>query len=741
MSPDSAWEGRTRSVPKTIDPLHIFNIFFMRHLLLILVAIFATSCADDSWKAELEAIKTELANQKALIEALQNNASITGIEQGNDSYTIHFSDGQSITLTNGQTPIITIGENGNWFINGEDTGKPSQGENGENGTDGADGTDGVDGQTPTIEIGSNGNWYINGTDTGVRAEGTNGMDAPHIINILEISNSYYFYFSDGSITIIHRTPSNNQPNIKNLFNPRKAEFINGYKFVRSEYIPIAEGESLTASTNTTLWQTTCALYDQNGNILNDTKINIKDNRKSVTLNWTNGASFARFEFRSITDLNQIEKGTIATNYERYTEDRSQLKRLSFPSFIPLLTNYTYSIFTDNIIYKTANTESGFYIDNWPIYNDRFTINQSETGNVTKKFRIYQNNQVDNAGELNFTFLNPNDYAGQTINLLTIGDSYGGKGLFIEAIIEKMKAFNIHINLLGTHNKIETRKSESLSGGSLARYVLTPSGDGAVITATNIETDSDIPQSTYGSPTYQDENGTIWNIIGNRKMPDGSLRLRLGRWNGSGEWGQELPASGKLIKQSIPGSGKAEITYNQGTSCPYNPFWNPDTNQLDFKYYINYWEFENPDIIILQFTWNDLPKFATTAQCETFASNLKIVVERIHEQLPACKVIFSIEPAGAILSNQGTYFIDGSHYTRLTLNEVLQQQFDNEAYPYLFIAPSYAFVDRRNSFNTTTDNPNDNYPNDEIEYSTDGVHCNTQGMQQIADCLIPYIIYQ
>lgn len=709
-------------------------------LLLILVAIFATSCADDSWKAELEAIKTELANQKALIEALQNSATITSVEQGDDCYTIYFSDGQSITLTNGQTPIISIGENGNWFINGTDTGKPSQGENGENGTDGEDGTNGVDGQTPTIEIGSNGNWYINGTDTGVKAEGTDGVDAPHIVNILKIYDSYYFYFSDGSITIIRQTPVNNQPNIKNLFNPQNAEFINGYNFVRSEYIPIAEGESLTASTNTTLWQTTCALYDQNGNIINDTKINVKDNRKSVTLNWATGASFACFEFRSITDLNQIEKGTIATNYERYTEDRDQLKRLSFPSSIPLLTNYTYSIFTDNIIYKTANTESGFYIDDWAIYYDRFIINQAETGNVTKDFRIYQNNQVDNAGELSFTFLNPNDYAGRTINLLTIGDSFGDIGTFIEAVHEKMEAYGIHINLLGTHNKIETRKSESLSGGALAKYLLTPSGDGAVITATNLETDNDIPQSTYGSPKYQDENGTIWDIIGNMKMPDGSLRLRLGRWNSAGEWGQEIPTSGKLIKQSTSGTGKAEITYTQGTSCPYNPFWNPETDQLDFKYYIDYWGFENPDIIILQFAWNDLPKFATTAQCETFVSNLKIVVEKIHDQLPACKVIFSIEPAGAILSNQGTYFIDGTHYTRLTLNDVLQQQLNNETYPYLIIAPSYAFVDRRNSFNATTDYPNENYPDNEIEYATDGVHCNTQGMQQIADCLIPYIIF-
>lgn len=162
-------------------------------LLLILLSTFLFSCDDDSWKTELEAIKTELANQKALIEALQNNATITGIEQGEGSYTIHFSDGQSITLTNGQTPIINIGENGNWFINGVDTGKPSQGE------DGMDGTDGIDGQTPSIEIGENGNWFINGVDTEIKAEGINGMDAPYIISIVEKENLIVFSFSDGSL--------------------------------------------------------------------------------------------------------------------------------------------------------------------------------------------------------------------------------------------------------------------------------------------------------------------------------------------------------------------------------------------------------------------------------------------------------------------------------------------------------------------------------------------------------------
>jgi len=57
------------------------------------------------------------------------------------------NDGQD--GTNGYTP--EIGENGNWWINGEDTGLPSRGIQGEPGNDGQDGQDGKDGSTTDID--------------------------------------------------------------------------------------------------------------------------------------------------------------------------------------------------------------------------------------------------------------------------------------------------------------------------------------------------------------------------------------------------------------------------------------------------------------------------------------------------------------------------------------------------------------------------------------------------------------
>ena len=61
-----------------------------------------------------------------------------------------------------QHPVAVpyIGENGNWWIDGRDTGVKAEGQNGK------------DGDTPYI--GENGNWWIGNSDTGVKAQGDPG---------------------------------------------------------------------------------------------------------------------------------------------------------------------------------------------------------------------------------------------------------------------------------------------------------------------------------------------------------------------------------------------------------------------------------------------------------------------------------------------------------------------------------------------------------------------------------------
>ena len=87
---------------------------------------------------------------------------LTSSDDNIDTYTITYDNGETATFTitngvdgeqgiqgepgeDGHTPVITIGENGNWYIDGEDTGVLAEGVQGPQGESGEDGVDGEDG--------------------------------------------------------------------------------------------------------------------------------------------------------------------------------------------------------------------------------------------------------------------------------------------------------------------------------------------------------------------------------------------------------------------------------------------------------------------------------------------------------------------------------------------------------------------------------------------------------------------
>ena len=149
--------------------------------IICIIMISFISCQNDDWKDEVDSLKKELSLQAQLIEQLQKGQTIKSIEKTNTGYQITFSDNKTITLNDGNTPVMTIGNNGNWFIDGKDSGKPSQG------------------QTPKITIGSNGNWFLDDIDTGKSSKGNDGSDAPVVTSIVETDSSFLFYFSDKTI--------------------------------------------------------------------------------------------------------------------------------------------------------------------------------------------------------------------------------------------------------------------------------------------------------------------------------------------------------------------------------------------------------------------------------------------------------------------------------------------------------------------------------------------------------------
>ena len=104
------------------------------------------------------------------------------------------------------------GPQGEQGIQGEQGPEGPQGEPGKDGTDGKDGQDGqdgLDGHTPEITVGENGNWFIDGEDTGIKAEGTKGeqgnpgIDGRSVVSITLTSSdgnvdTYTIIYSDNT---------------------------------------------------------------------------------------------------------------------------------------------------------------------------------------------------------------------------------------------------------------------------------------------------------------------------------------------------------------------------------------------------------------------------------------------------------------------------------------------------------------------------------------------------------------
>lgn len=145
------------------------------------VSTAVTSCKD--YDDDIDNLQTQIDANKASIADLQKFVNegkwVKGVESVTGGFKITFSDGQSYTVVNGKDgakgetgatgaagkdgSIVTIGEDGFWYIDGKKTDVKAQGEKGDKGETGAIGAAGKDGYSPYI--GEDGFWYFYNAET------------------------------------------------------------------------------------------------------------------------------------------------------------------------------------------------------------------------------------------------------------------------------------------------------------------------------------------------------------------------------------------------------------------------------------------------------------------------------------------------------------------------------------------------------------------------------------------------
>ena len=188
-------------------------------------------------------MNTNISSLQKIVDALQDNLSISKVEQISDGYIIHFSDGSTATIKNGKDsgtiPIIGVKQDidgcyywtldGEWLTDEKGNKVKAQGTDGKDGVDGEDGNDGVDGEdgtdgtngkdgiTPQLKI-ENGRWMLSmddgktwtdiGQATGIDGtdgeDGVDGKDGTNGIfkSVTEDDNNVYFTLEDDSVITI-----------------------------------------------------------------------------------------------------------------------------------------------------------------------------------------------------------------------------------------------------------------------------------------------------------------------------------------------------------------------------------------------------------------------------------------------------------------------------------------------------------------------------------------------------------
>lgn len=414
----------------------------MRHKKLTSLLLFASlnfstvGCSVDNVDAnkKIESIK--------LVNTIEDEENGTTFE-----YTITFLDGTEYTFEvrngkdgeqgiqgepgkDGHTPVIEIGENGNWIIDGEDTGISAKGLDGVDGEDGKDGISivsiektsseglidtytitysdnttstftvvngkqgeqgiqgepGKDGHTPVIEIGKNGNWIIDGVDTGVKAQGLNGNDGLDGEDGLSAYEIYIKYHPEYKGT--------EEEWIDDLVNDRLGEEV------------VAETHTITLDLNGGTYDGPTEIKVKHGEPIKNLPIPTKyndDNKELVFLGWYTGTTANDGQISNFTpvlsDLNLVAAFS-EYKVEYLDENDSTIKtewRSSYLEVLELVDLYQKTLVNDNYYLYQEKGAKRLFVDE--TIKPEFVVPKSDIPSYIKNWEIVDSVEINSGKKI------------------------------------------------------------------------------------------------------------------------------------------------------------------------------------------------------------------------------------------------------------------------------------------------------------------------------------------------------
>ena len=544
---------------------------------------------------------------------------------------------------------------------------------------------------------------------------------------------------------------------KNLFDPDKAgngflrqngTIANSTTYVTSDYIAV-EGERMITAHPLALGPIYFSQYDSDKTFITSTQ-----NKQTLTITLESNTAYVRATFlaSNYKTEGQIEYGSTATEYEPFhyviseeslpegigsgtTQDEVKqiINEEVFPAKLVLPSSlYFKANRQNNLYYKQAIKCSCHDNFDFSVSNATLKVFDRQLSGVPVAASVFNNKlTLRKFGKLlqelqvKFNILaNPSSH--KTVKILDSGDSISDLGGWQVELKNLLEEDNVTVEYIGTMiNRTKTTGSsyaediwgEVQSGGNMS-FITEPKGAAKILTVSGI---IELPVTGYPGTSYLDGNNISWVVRGFRLTvgDDGrySGKLKLGKFSSDPNYGDgteddtsgtgNFPSSGTITKtQSANGNtlaGDATITYTSADDARYNPFWNPSTDELDFKYYFDYWGFDIPDIFILQWGYNEVKYYedVNSESVQTAKLRAKRIIDKFHSQYPNTKIVFGLEIYGAELM----IFQGGSNnnnspkkYSVLSFAEEIISLFegnDDSGIPYsnyVTLVPLYAMFD-------------------------------------------------
>lgn len=199
-----------------------------------------------------------------------------------------------------------------------------------------------------------------------------------------------------------------------------------------------------------------------------------------------------------------------------------------------------------------------------------------------------------------------------------------------------------------------------------------------------------------------------------------------------------PVNGDMMYDS---ANNSYIYYNGTSWATYN---GTPTFVFDYSKYIEVWNIQNPDFVIIMLGVNDFYNSYSESKAEQFVQNYNNVLDSIKSFSSNVKVAICTNTVIAGLPNSTAGVLQNVDFASRNLwngRKLIIDTFNNATYEGrgIYVVDTGAVLDPDYGFNVTEIKPFDYYEGDEREiYDTNGVHPSDAGYKQIGTCAAGFI---